>query len=76
MLLKYIQKKLITEQFAFDKLDQIYKSSMAEKSSKVIKLALNGLQKQFPENNFATMTKTGAKGSNVNHSQVSALLGQ
>lgn len=30
----------------------------------------------FPENNFSMMTLTGAKGSNVNHSMVSVMLGQ
>ena len=33
-------------------------------------------QKQFPRNNFSMMTVTGAKGSNVNHSQVAVMLGQ
>lgn len=30
----------------------------------------------FPHNNFSMMTITGAKGSNVNHSQVGVMLGQ
>lgn len=30
----------------------------------------------FPANNFSMMTVTGAKGSNVNHTQVSIMLGQ
>lgn len=49
---------------------------MNEKASNVIDHALSGFQKQFPKNNFSMMTVTGAKGSNVNHSQVSVLLGQ
>jgi DNA-directed RNA polymerase I subunit RPA1 len=32
--------------------------------------------KQFPKNNLALMTTSGAKGSNVNFSQISSLLGQ
>ncbi|PUU76301.1 hypothetical protein B9Z19DRAFT_991073 [Tuber borchii] len=36
----------------------------------------SGLQKHFPRNNFQTMTVSGAKGSDVNASQVSCLLGQ
>lgn len=35
-----------------------------------------GLQKQFPANNFQSMTISGAKGSDVNASQISCLLGQ
>jgi DNA-directed RNA polymerase I subunit RPA1 len=35
-----------------------------------------GLQKPFPKNNFQAMTVSGAKGSDVNASQISCLLGQ
>jgi DNA-directed RNA polymerase I subunit RPA1 len=35
-----------------------------------------GSTKQFPKNNFNMMTCSGAKGSSVNHSQISVLLGQ
>ena len=35
-----------------------------------------GQQKPFPENQFALMTGTGAKGGNVNFSQISVMLGQ
>ncbi|QDZ25257.1 subunit A of DNA-directed RNA polymerase I [Chloropicon primus] len=35
-----------------------------------------GSTKQFPKNNFNMMTCSGAKGSMVNHSQISVLLGQ
>ncbi|CAO1615426.1 unnamed protein product [Parajaminaea phylloscopi] len=35
----------------------------------------NGLQKRFPENNMQMMTVSGAKGSPVNVSQISCLLG-
>ena len=38
--------------------------------------ALLGFSKKFPANNFSMMTVTGAKGSNVNHSQVAVMLGQ
>jgi DNA-directed RNA polymerase I subunit RPA1 len=35
-----------------------------------------GLVKKFPKNLFSTMVLTGAKGSLVNHSQISCMLGQ
>jgi DNA-directed RNA polymerase I subunit RPA1 len=47
-----------------------YSSVMNQVGSKIINTSLNGLIKGFPENNFTTMTRTGAKGSKVNHSQV------
>jgi DNA-directed RNA polymerase I subunit RPA1 len=46
------------------------------KSSKVSDYCLTGFKKTFPQNNFSMMTVTGAKGSNVNHSQVAVMLGQ
>jgi DNA-directed RNA polymerase I subunit RPA1 len=36
----------------------------------------SGLQKHFPRNNFQAMTVSGAKGSDVNASQITCLLGQ
>lgn len=58
-------------------LDAIVSSKMGELSSLVIKEALpSGLVKPFPHNNMQTMTISGAKGSNVNASQISCLLGQ
>lgn len=39
-------------------------------------MALKGFQKKFPRNNFSMMTITGAKGSNLNHSQIAVMLGQ
>jgi DNA-directed RNA polymerase I subunit RPA1 len=46
-------------------------------TSSVIKECLPvGLQKDFPKNNFQAMTVSGAKGSDVNASQISCLLGQ
>ncbi|GAA6038963.1 hypothetical protein JCM8097_000597 [Rhodosporidiobolus ruineniae] len=49
----------------------------AQVTTAVIKTCLpNGLVKPFPHNNMQTMTVSGAKGSNVNASQISCLLGQ
>ncbi|PWY99763.1 beta and beta-prime subunits of DNA dependent RNA-polymerase [Testicularia cyperi] len=46
-------------------------------TSKVIDACLpSGLYKKFPENNMQMMTGSGAKGSAVNVSQISCLLGQ
>jgi DNA-directed RNA polymerase beta' subunit len=43
----------------------------------VVKACLpDGQQKPFPLNCLSLMTVSGAKGSNVNFSQISALLGQ
>eukprot|EP00834_Sanchytrium_tribonematis_P005867 NODE_387_length_8274_cov_0.737125.p1 type:complete len:968 gc:universal NODE_387_length_8274_cov_0.737125:4973-7876(+) len=58
-------------------LDSIMKSGNNLLTSKLISTCLpNGLQKAFPENGFQLMTGTGAKGSNVNASQISCCLGQ
>merc|ERR1719146_26569 len=45
-------------------------------SSKVIDSCLHQQVKKFPENCLSLMTDTGAKGSTVNSSQISVLLGQ
>eukprot|EP00884_Botryococcus_braunii_P022722 jgi/Botrbrau1/9133/Bobra.160_3s0008.2 len=46
-------------------------------SSEVVKVCLpEGQQKPFPDNCLSLMTVSGAKGSNVNFSQISCLLGQ
>lgn len=49
---------------------------MYEKSSHIVDSCMKGFIKMFPHNNFSMMTITGAKGSNVNHSQVGVMLGQ
>lgn len=75
-LIHAMEKKLLTEgQGAVQKNDGLYKESVSSGGSKVISISLQGLIKDFPMNNFSTMTRSGAKGSKVNHSQVSALLG-
>ncbi|KAG7392674.1 DNA-directed RNA polymerase I subunit RPA1 [Phytophthora pseudosyringae] len=46
-------------------------------NSDIIKTCLpSGQSKAFPKNNFSLMVLTGAKGSTVNHSQISCGLGQ
>ncbi|OLL24757.1 DNA-directed RNA polymerase I subunit rpa1 [Neolecta irregularis DAH-3] len=58
-------------------LDSAMRSKMGGLTSLVINECLpDGLFKKFPENNMQMMTVSGAKGSNVNVSQISCLLGQ
>lgn len=58
-------------------LDAVVSSKMGELTSQAIKATLpGGLVKPFPHNHMQTMTISGAKGSNVNASQISCMLGQ
>ncbi|ELP88260.1 DNA-directed RNA polymerase I subunit RPA1, putative [Entamoeba invadens IP1] len=58
-------------------LDNAVKSEVNDCTSLVIKECIpNGQLKAFPWNCLALMTTTGAKGSKVNHSQITCLLGQ
>ena len=57
--------------------DAISTGVMHPLSSEIVKACLpDGLVKPFPVNCLGLMTTSGAKGSNVNFSQISALLGQ
>ena len=67
---------MVTEENAGEELDAEYKHHLNDKSSNVINSCMKGFAKMFPKNNFSMMTVTGAKGSNVNHSQVGVMLGQ
>lgn len=58
-------------------LDAKMKVRMNKLTSSIIGRCLpNGLLKPFPKNNMQMMTTSGAKGSNVNVSQISCCLGQ
>ncbi|KAG5175481.1 putative DNA-directed RNA polymerase I subunit RPA1 [Tribonema minus] len=58
-------------------LDGFMMSELSGVASDIIKACLpGGQEKPFPSNNFSLMVLTGAKGSMVNHSQVSCGLGQ
>ncbi|CAM9184875.1 unnamed protein product [Hapterophycus canaliculatus] len=58
-------------------IDRKMQSDLSPVSSDIIKACLPGGQaKPFPHNCFSLMVLTGAKGSMVNHSQVSCALGQ
>lgn len=73
----------VSKLFAMDskdgkiKLDGVMQGVVNKSASEVIKVCLpNGLGCPFPRNNFSMMVLTGAKGSSVNQSQISCLLGQ
>eukprot|EP00658_Telonema_sp_P-2_P041530 TRINITY_DN2971_c0_g1_i1.p1 TRINITY_DN2971_c0_g1~~TRINITY_DN2971_c0_g1_i1.p1 ORF type:complete len:1072 (-),score=265.32 TRINITY_DN2971_c0_g1_i1:57-3272(-) len=58
-------------------LDRKMMTALNPVHSKIVKVCIPGGQLiPFPRNKFALMTTTGAKGGQVNHSQISALLGQ
>ncbi|KAJ2390774.1 hypothetical protein H4S02_001675 [Coemansia sp. RSA 2611] len=58
-------------------LDGTISGTLSKLTSKVIDNCLPGhLQLPFPHNNMAVMTVSGAKGSNVNFSQITCCLGQ
>ena len=58
-------------------IDSAMQGSLAPLSSDIIKLCLPaGQVTRFPENKFSLMVLAGAKGSLVNHSQISCCLGQ
>lgn len=58
-------------------LDAITSSKVNAITSKVVSTCVpNGTMKKFPENSMQSMALSGAKGSNVNVSQIMCLLGQ
>ena len=70
-------EKIVRSEEQSRALDGLMKGKMNEVTSKVIDACLpDGQLKTFPTNNMSLMTQTGAKGSMVNLSQISGLLGQ
>ena len=58
-------------------IDNVMKSIVSQISSEIFKVCLpHGLRVPFPNNSFSCMIISGAKGSNVNQTQVSCALGQ
>jgi DNA-directed RNA polymerase I subunit RPA1 len=58
-------------------LDAVMQSAFNKTTSQINNVVVPGhLVKPFPENNMQTMTISGAKGSKVNATQISTLLGQ
>jgi len=53
------------------------KEAISSKHSVISKLCMSeGLKKSFPDNCFSVMVLSGAKGSVLNHNQISCMLGQ
>eukprot|EP01114_Cavostelium_apophysatum_P013753 TRINITY_DN3402_c0_g1_i2.p1 TRINITY_DN3402_c0_g1~~TRINITY_DN3402_c0_g1_i2.p1 ORF type:complete len:1567 (-),score=495.35 TRINITY_DN3402_c0_g1_i2:56-4756(-) len=60
-----------------ERMDSLMKVALNKASSDIVKTCFpSGQIKPFPKNNMALMTISGAKGSNVNFTQISCLLGQ
>merc|ERR1711988_1067171 len=71
-----LESRLKTDQDSAE-LDSLMKVSTHSITSTIINHALpSGQIKAFPHNNLSLMTTSGAKGSTVNFSQISCLLGQ
>ena len=70
-------EKIIRSRDAIAGLDSAMKGAMNKLTSKIIQSCLpQGQLIPFPHNNMSLMTVSGAKGSNVNFSQISCCLGQ
>ncbi|KAM0755051.1 DNA-directed RNA polymerase [Meredithblackwellia eburnea MCA 4105] len=70
-------EEILRDDYKLAGLDATVEGETNQVTTKVIKTCLpGGLVKPFPHNNMQTMTVSGAKGSNVNASQISCLLGQ
>lgn len=74
---KKLEEKRHNDKNSAGLVDSVVKSSIASRHSEINeKAASTGLKKKFPENNFSVMTLSGAKGSILNHNQISCMLGQ
>lgn len=70
-------EEILRDDYKLAGLDASVEGETNQVTTKLIKTCLpSGLVKPFPHNNMQTMTVSGAKGSNVNASQISCLLGQ
>ncbi|KAJ3233395.1 hypothetical protein HDU78_006496 [Chytriomyces hyalinus] len=68
---------VLRDSLKMDGLDAAMKSKTNKLTSEIIAATIPGkLLKSFPSNNMQVMTVSGAKGSGVNVSQISCLLGQ
>eukprot|EP01135_Chromosphaera_perkinsii_P010952 Nk52_evm5s2297 gene=Nk52_evmTU5s2297 len=75
--LKRNMEKVFRDEDETTGLDNAMKGCLNKLTSQVISSCLpSGQLKPFPHNNLSLMTLSGAKGSNVNFSQISCLLGQ
>lgn len=72
-----LARQLVGNSSESSRLDGMMRQATHGITSRVIKCCLpSGQLKDFPSNNLAMMTTSGAKGSIVNFSQISCLLGQ
>ena len=72
-----IGRKISQGEIGKVEIDNYVKGIISEKYNKINKLAMSeGLRKKFPSNCFSVMVLSGAKGSVVNHNQISCMLGQ
>ena len=72
-----MKSRIFAEGKGYSVLDDVYKKETMASGSAIIKRCLpGGLIRPFPVNCMSLMVQTGAKGSMVNHSQISCLLGQ
>lgn len=70
-------EEVLRDDYKLAGLDATVEGETNQVTTKLIKTCLpSGLVKPFPHNNMQMMTVSGAKGSNVNASQISCLLGQ
>lgn len=70
-------EEILRDDYKLAGLDATVEGETNQVTTKLIKTCLpSGLVKPFPLNNMQMMTVSGAKGSNVNASQISCLLGQ
>lgn len=70
-------EEILRDDYKLSGLDATVEGETNQVTTELIKTCLpHGLVKPFPHNNMQTMTVSGAKGSNVNASQISCLLGQ
>jgi len=70
-------RKVIRDDKELGKLDNAMKSDTNKLTTAVLDSCLpHALQRKFPANHMSLMTQSGAKGSNVNLSQITCLLGQ
>lgn len=70
-------EEILRDDYKLAGLDATVEGETNQVTTKLIKTCLpSGLVKPFPHNNMQMMTVSGAKGSNVNASQISCLLGQ
>ena len=74
---RLLQEKIKADRNNSARLDGAMKSALNPFTSSIIGACLpKGQYKSFPANNMSVMTLSGAKGSSVNFSQISCLLGQ